>query len=125
MPFVVKFHCREKISRKLEEWDGYVESIHNYGSHYEIQIESRSGFIFMVGNYVNGNFISIPAFGVGCEYAKGRKLIWIFLHPPNKGNYLYILHSNLKPCLLIYRHTQKKNYLNHLHSYQAYISAHY
>ena len=76
LPFVVQFHCREKIGGKFEQWDGYVENIHNYGSHYEIQVESRSGFTFMVGNYVNGNFISIPAFGVGCDLSSYDDYFW-------------------------------------------------
>jgi hypothetical protein len=76
LPFTVAFHCREKIGRKFEEWNGYVESICNYGSHYEIQVESRSSFIFMVGNYVNGNFISIPAFGVGCDLSSYSDYFW-------------------------------------------------
>lgn len=76
LPFVVDFHCREKIGRKFEEWDGCVESIHNYGSHYEIHVESRSGFIFMVGNYAHGSFISIPAFGVGCDLSSYGDYFW-------------------------------------------------
>ncbi len=72
----ITFHCREKIGSNYEEWDGYVKRIHNYGSHYEIQIESRSGFIFMVGKYINGRFISIPAFGVGCDLAGYSDYFW-------------------------------------------------
>lgn len=72
----IAFHCREKIGRKYEEWDGYVKTFRNYGSHYEIQIQSRSGFIFMVGNYINGGFISIPAFGVGCDLSSYNDYFW-------------------------------------------------
>lgn len=72
----VAFHCSEKIGRSYEEWDGYVKSICNYGSHYEIQIESRSGFILIVGNYAYGSFISIPAFGVGCDLASYSDYFW-------------------------------------------------
>jgi len=72
----VRFHCREKIGKKYEEWDGYVKSIRNYGSHYEIQIQSRSGFVFMIGNYINGAFVSIPAFGVGCDISGYDDYFW-------------------------------------------------
>jgi len=72
----ITFHCREKIGRKYEEWDGYVKRIYNHGSHYEIQIESRSGFVFIVGNYLNGAFISIPVFGVGCDLAGYSDYFW-------------------------------------------------
>ena len=63
------FRCREKTGHKYEEWYGSVNRVINHGSHYEIQIKSRSGFIFMVGKYINGGFISIPSFGVGCDLA--------------------------------------------------------
>lgn len=74
--FPVHFHCREKIGRKYEEWHGYVKNIRNYGSHYEIQIQSRSGFVFMIGKYINGAFISIPAFGVGCDISDYNDYFW-------------------------------------------------
>lgn len=75
-PYHVAFHCREKFGRKYEEWDGYVKCIHNHGSHYEIHIESRSGFIFIIGKYLNGGFISIPAFGIGCDLAGYSDYFW-------------------------------------------------
>ena len=72
----LQFHCRQKIGRKCEEWDGYIKALHNYGSHYEIHVESRSGFIFMVGKYINGGFISIPCFGVGTDIAYYNDYFW-------------------------------------------------
>ncbi len=75
-PHPLTFHCRQKIGRKYEEWNGYVKCIHNHGSHYEIHIESRSGFIFIIGNYLNGGFISIPAFGIGCDLADHCDYFW-------------------------------------------------
>lgn len=70
------FHCHEKIRRKQEKWSGLVTRITNHGSHYEIQIESRSGFLFMIGKYNYGAFISIPAFGVGCDLAGYDDYFW-------------------------------------------------
>ena len=76
LPYPAYFHCREKIGRKYEEWDGYVKHIQNHGSHYEIQIESRSGFIFIVGKYIYGAFISIPALSVGCDLSNYSDYFW-------------------------------------------------
>lgn len=70
------FHCHEKIGQKKEEWIGSVNRITNHGSHYEIQIESRSGFLIMIGKYNYGAFISIPAFGVGCDLAGYDDYFW-------------------------------------------------
>lgn len=56
---LIPFYCREKIGRKYEEWDGYIKRFHNYGSHYEIYIESRSSFIIIFGNYINIYFPEI------------------------------------------------------------------
>jgi hypothetical protein len=76
LTYPVVFHCREKIGRKYEEWDGYVKCVHNHGSHHEIQVESRSGFTFIVGKYVSGAFISIPAMGVGCDLSSYSDYFW-------------------------------------------------
>jgi hypothetical protein len=70
------FHCREKVGNRYQQWSGYIKLIHNYGSHFEIHIQSRSGFIFMIGKYQYGAFISIPAFGVGCELASYSDYFW-------------------------------------------------
>jgi len=74
--FPLAFHCREKIGRKYEEWDGYVKCICNHGSHYEIQIQSRSGFSFIVGKSINGAFISIPAYKVGSDLSGYSNYFW-------------------------------------------------
>lgn len=70
------FHCHEKINNKHQEWDGYIKQINNYGSHYEIHIESRSCFCFIIGKYINGFYISIPAFGVGCDLSNYDDYFW-------------------------------------------------
>lgn len=73
---LLAFHCRKKIGGKYEEWDGYVTSIRNYGSHYEIKVESRSGFFFMIGKYIGGGFISIPDYKVGCDLSLYGDYFW-------------------------------------------------
>lgn len=72
----IAFHCCENNGRNYEEWHGFVNRITDYGSHYEVQLESRSGFIFIVGKYTCGAFISIPAFGVGCDLAGYDDYFW-------------------------------------------------
>ncbi len=72
----IPFRCREKIGHTTEEWDGYVKSVYNHGSHYEIYIQSRSGFIVIVGPYQCGGFISIPAFQIGCDLAGYSDYFW-------------------------------------------------
>jgi hypothetical protein len=72
----IKFHCHEKIGRRYENWDGAVSCIINHGSHYEIYVSSRSGFVFIVGKYEYGSFISIPAFKVGSDLADYGDYFW-------------------------------------------------
>lgn len=72
----VRFDCHEKIGRRLEHWSGIVTRLINHGSHYEIFIKSRSGFVFIVGQYVSGGFISIPAFNVGSDLADYGDYFW-------------------------------------------------
>ncbi|MDT3702944.1 MAG: hypothetical protein ROZ36_07850 [Thermincola sp.] len=72
----VQFHCYEKIGDCFESWPGTVTRLVNHGSHYEIYISSRSGFTFIVGKYINGGFISIPAFNVGSDLADYDDYFW-------------------------------------------------
>lgn len=72
----IEFHCHEKIGRHLEQWNGMVTHLINHGSHYEIQINSRSGFSFLIGHYNSGGFISIPAFNVGSDLADYGDYFW-------------------------------------------------
>lgn len=72
----IRFECCDKSGKKFEHWSGIITRMINHGSHYEIYIESRSGFIFIVGKYVNGGFISIPAFNVGSDLAGYGDYFW-------------------------------------------------
>ena len=76
LSFPLQFLCSEKIGKNTEEWTGHIMYIHNYGSHYEIKIESRSGFIFMIGSYAYGAFISIPAYNAGCNLSSYGDYFW-------------------------------------------------
>jgi hypothetical protein len=72
----VRFDCNETIGQHFEHWSGAVTRLINHGSHYEIFIESRSGFVFIVGKYISGGFISIPAFNVGADLANYDDYFW-------------------------------------------------
>jgi hypothetical protein len=72
----IEFHCHEKIGRRFEDWTGTVTRLANHGSHYEINVSSRSGFVFLVGKYTSGGFISIPAFNVGTDLADYGDYFW-------------------------------------------------
>lgn len=72
----IEFRCQRKIGRRTESWTGVVTRLINYGSHYEVFISSRSGFFFLIGHCVNGNFISIPAFDVGSDLADFSDYFW-------------------------------------------------
>jgi len=72
----IKFQCKKMIGKQLQTWNGTVTRLINYGSHYEISIDSRSGFFFLVGHCVNGSFISIPAFNIGSDLADYSDYFW-------------------------------------------------
>ena len=72
----VRFECYEKIGRHLEHWSGVVTHLINHGSHYEIYISSRSEFVLIVGEYVSGSFISIPALNAGSGLADYENYFW-------------------------------------------------
>lgn len=63
-------------THKKQTWGGNVTSICNHGSHYEIHVQSRSSIIFMIGKYVGGGFISIPAFNAGSDLASFSDYFW-------------------------------------------------
>ena len=64
------FECTNQTKNKKETWAGRVTSIINYGSHYEIKIESRSGIMVLLGKTTLGNFACMPDFGAGCHLAE-------------------------------------------------------
>lgn len=72
----IEFHCHEKIGRRYEDWNGTVTRIIDHGSHYEIYVDSRSGFVFIVGKCSCGGFISIPHFNIGTSLADYEDYFW-------------------------------------------------
>jgi hypothetical protein len=63
----VIFQCVNQTKRGKETWTGIITSIINYGSHYEITIDSRSGILVLLGKTSMGNFACMPDFGAGCH----------------------------------------------------------
>lgn len=64
------FECVNETEEGKETWAGKIVSIKNYGSHYEIRIESRSAILVLVGKTSMGNFACIPDFDSGCHLSK-------------------------------------------------------
>lgn len=67
-----KFRCENK----KESWVGHIRYVKNYGSHYEMYVESRSGLLITFGEISSGNFLCVPNFNVGCELAELRDRFW-------------------------------------------------
>ena len=44
----VKFDCELKTTKRKELWKGEVKRFINYGSHFEVFIESRSSLLILV-----------------------------------------------------------------------------
>ncbi|HZJ83164.1 MAG TPA: DUF6618 family protein [Clostridia bacterium] len=72
----LSFHCISHIDESPQEWDGIIGNIVCHGSHYEINIQSRSGITIIVGKYTCGGFLSIPSYGVGSELASFGDYFW-------------------------------------------------
>ncbi len=61
-----KFLCNSRDSK----WSGNITKLINYGTHYEMRIESRSGITVLFGKTSMGNFACMPDFGAGCHLAE-------------------------------------------------------
>lgn len=68
----ISFEC----VNKKERWKGNVRRIINYGSHYEIFIESRSGIMVTFGKTTQGGFACIPDFKAGCYLIDLKDKFW-------------------------------------------------
>ena len=73
---LIKFECTMKTGKKTENWTGIITNLTKFGSHYELKIESRSGFIILIGKTSYGNFACIPDYDVGCHLSALNDLFW-------------------------------------------------
>jgi len=53
-----------------------ITKLTKFGSHYELKIESRSGFIVVIGKTNCGNFVCIPDYDAGCHLSRLNDLFW-------------------------------------------------
>lgn len=69
---MIKFRCEliKKYSRKKEHWNGQISNWEDYGSHYELEINSRSKILVLLGQTSYGNFACMPDLGAGCHLAE-------------------------------------------------------
>lgn len=71
------FKCVLKThSDEAETWNGFITNLSEYGSFYELRIESRSKILVLFGKTSYGYFACIPDFGVGCHLADLRDRFW-------------------------------------------------
>jgi hypothetical protein len=70
------FDCEIKENQKISKWKGRIKRFTNYGSHYEIFIESRSSIMVIFGKTSRGNFACIPDFGAGCHLIELKNKFW-------------------------------------------------
>ena len=61
------FTCSD-LSNPMDKWEGRIERLDCFGSHYEMRIESRSGItVFFGRTSYGGNFACMPDFQAGCH----------------------------------------------------------
>lgn len=70
------FECVNKTSKRKEKWSGKITYIKNYGSHFEIFIQSRSSILVLFGKTSRGFFASMPDFNAGCHLVNPCDIFW-------------------------------------------------
>jgi len=65
-----------KNKNKIEKWSGNINRFINYGSHYEIFIESRSSILILLGRTSSGGFACMPDFQAGCHLVSLDDILW-------------------------------------------------
>lgn len=70
------FKCKMEAANEIESWSGYIKRFINYGSHYEIFIESRSSILILFGRSSSGGFACIPDFQAGCHLVSLNDIFW-------------------------------------------------
>lgn len=76
MCILVNFECIYNKRATPEKWKGKIIRINRYGSHYEIQIDSRSGIMVVYGRTSHGGFACMPDFRVGCHLVNLKDRFW-------------------------------------------------
>jgi len=66
------FTCKNRS----ESWTGSITKLKNYGTHYELLIQSRSSIMVLFGKTSLGYFACMPDFNAGCHLAKLNDIFW-------------------------------------------------
>ncbi len=66
------FICKHR----KKSWFGSIYRFENYGSHYELTIQSRSSIIVVFGKTSQGYFACMPDFDVGCHLSNLNDVFW-------------------------------------------------
>lgn len=70
------FKCEMKVDDDVQTWSGCIKRYVNYGSHYEIFIESRSSILILFGRSSSGGFACMPDFQAGCHLISLDDVFW-------------------------------------------------
>lgn len=70
------FECIWKTPNRYDRWNGAVTCMKNWGSHYEILIESRSTIKVIIGRSTSGAFACIPDYDAGCHLSDLNDIFW-------------------------------------------------
>lgn len=73
---LVSFECEMKNNRGIERWKGAIPRLVNYGSHFEIRIDSRSGIMVLFGKTSQGGFACMPDYNAGCHLSNLKDKFW-------------------------------------------------
>lgn len=72
----IKFTCKMRKGKQIEEWPGTITMLINHGSHYEMRISSRSSITVIFGDSQRGGFCCVPDWKAGCDLAGFNDLFW-------------------------------------------------
>jgi hypothetical protein len=64
------FLCHYENNKDKQTWSAQITSLYNYGSHFEMRIESLSGITVLFGKTSMGTFACMPDFSAGCHLAE-------------------------------------------------------
>lgn len=86
---MMRFRCFYQWDEdERDDWQGVVNQITHFGSHYEVFITSRSSIRVLVGRCSSGLFACLPDYRAGCHlntlddtFYNSEKLIYALENP--------------------------------------------
>lgn len=94
-----RFHCFfQWDENERDDWDGVINQITCFGSHYEVLIASRSNIRVLFGKCTSGLFICLPDYLSGCNlsddtFYNSERLIYAIGNPVDIATVAYALKS--------------------------------